>query len=169
MGDTAPLARPHRPARAPLLAPAILGVAVLAAQIQTAGAFPLTVDQVPQGTELATPDVQALQHQMQLANGLVPPVGGGWTVMPYVDVQAMVTDNVLQAHQPRQWDLLTYLSPGIQLAGDMPRLQLTLDYAPGLSLYARTSSLNALTQQLNGVGLITVVPDLLFVDVRALA
>src|SRR5690242_18487940 len=133
MGDTAPLARPHRPARAPLLAPAILGVAVLAAQIQTAGAFPLTVDEVPQGTELAAPDVQALQHQMQLANGLVPPVGGGWTFVPYIDFQEMLTDNALEVHAPRQWDLASYLSPGIQLAGDSPRLRLTFNYAPALT------------------------------------
>jgi uncharacterized protein (PEP-CTERM system associated) len=147
-----------------------LGTVALAAQIQAAAAFPLTEDQAPpQGTELAAPDEQTLQHQMDLANGLVPPVGGGWIVMPYVNVQAMATDNALQAHEPRQWDLMTYLSPGIHLAGNEPRLQLTFDYAPGLSLYARTSSLNALTQQANGVGNVTVVPDLLFVDLRAVA
>ena len=48
-------------------------------------------------------------------------------------------------------------------------LQLTLSYAPTLALYARTGSLNALTQQLNGLATVTLVPDLAYVDVRALS
>ena len=55
------------------------------------------------------------------------------------------------------------------MAGNTPRLQLTLDYAPTLALYAHAGSLNALTEQLNGIGLVTMVPDLAYVDVRALA
>lgn len=179
MADTTLFAPPHRPAHAAAVripprtlwaARSALGSVALAAQIQAAAAFPLTEDQAPpQGTELAAPDEQTLQHQMDLANGLLPPEGGGWIVMPYVNVEAMATDNALQAHAPRQWDLMTYLSPGIHLASNEPRLQLTFDYAPGLSLYARTSSLNSLTQQMNGVGTVTVVPDLLFIDLRAVA
>jgi uncharacterized protein (PEP-CTERM system associated) len=145
----------------------------LAASAGGAAAFPLidpgNADQVPQGTELAAPDAQDLKHQMQLANGLLPPPGGGWTIVPRVNFQEMFTDNALQEHEPRQWDLISALSPGIHVAGDMPRLQLNFDYAPTLTMYARTTSLNSLTQQLNGVGLVTVVPDLAFIDVRALA
>jgi uncharacterized protein (PEP-CTERM system associated) len=55
------------------------------------------------------------------------------------------------------------------LAGDSPRLKLTFDYSPTLAFYAHAGSLNALTEQLNGVGLITMVPDLAYIDVRALA
>jgi uncharacterized protein (PEP-CTERM system associated) len=138
-----------------------------------ASAFPLidptNADAVPQGTELAAPDAQDLRHQMQLSNGLLPPAGGGWTIVPRINFQEMLTDNALQANSPRQWDLISYFSPGIHIAGDMPRLQLNFDYAPALSMYARTSSLNALTQQMNGIGLVTAVPDLAFIDVRAVA
>jgi hypothetical protein len=138
-----------------------------------AGAFPLidpsNSDQVPQGTELATPDAQDLKHQLQLSDGLAAPPGGGWTILPRVDFQEMFTDNALQANSPRQWDFASYLSPDIHIAGNTPRLQLTFDYAPALSMYARTSSLNSLTQQLDGIGLVTVVPDLAYVDLRALA
>jgi uncharacterized protein (PEP-CTERM system associated) len=150
-----------------------LGAVSLAWAGGVAGAFPLidpsNADQVPQGTELAAPDAQDLRHQLQLSNSLAAPPGGGWTIVPRLDFQEMFTDNVLQANSPRQWDLATYLSPDIHIAGNTPRLQLTFDYAPALSMYARTSSLNSLTQQMDGIGLVTVVPDLAFIDVRAVA
>lgn len=150
-----------------------LGAAVLLLRAASAVAFPLidptNQDQVPTGTELASPDAQDLQHQLQLADGLAAPAGGGWTVLPRLDAQELLTDNVLQQHAPRQWDLVTYLSPGIGVAADLPRLQLTFDFAPTLAVYAHAGSLNALTQQLTGIGLVTVVPDLAYVDVRALS
>ncbi len=152
-----------------------LGVAavLLLAPMARAAAFPLldaaAEDQVPAGAELAAPDAQDLRHQLQIANGLAAPPGGGWTFAPQIDLQEMLTDNALQTHSPRQWDLVTYVKPGINIAADLPRLQLLFNYTPALALYARTTSLNALTQQMNGLGQITVVPDLAFVDVRAVA
>ena len=150
-----------------------LGTALLVLQAATAVAFPLidptNQDQVPTGTELTPPEAQDLQHQLQLANGLAAPEGGGWTFLPRFDLQEMLTDNVFEQNTPRQWDIGTFFSPGIGVAGNTPRLQLTLDYAPTLALYAHAGSLNALTEQLNGIGLVTMVPDLAYVDVRALA
>ncbi|WP_216856509.1 hypothetical protein, partial [Acidisphaera sp. S103] len=150
-----------------------LGAALLLAQAGSAAAFPLidptNEDQVPQGTDLATPDVQTLQHQLQLANGFGAPAGGGWTIVPSLNVDEMFTDNVLQQNSPRRWDLVTLVTPGISIAGDLPRLQLKLDYNPTLSLAARTDSQDAISQSLNGTALVTLVPDLAFVDVRALA
>lgn len=136
-------------------------------------AFPLlnsdNTDLVPQGTELASPDVQDLQHQLQLVNGLSAPAGGGWTFLPRVDWQEELTDNALQAHSPRNADLVSLLSPGIGIAGDLPRVTLTFDYAPTLSIYARDGDLNSLTQQMNGLASVTLVPELAYVDLRALA
>ena len=80
-------------------------------------------DQVPQGTELAAPDAQDLRHQLQIVNGLAAPAGGGWTFVPRIDFQEMLTDNVLEAAQPatvRIWSLI--ISPGFSLVGDLPRL-----------------------------------------------
>jgi uncharacterized protein (PEP-CTERM system associated) len=157
------------------LPPRALGIAaaILLAHGGGAAAFPLlgtdSDDQVPSGTELSAPDAQDLRHQLQIVNGLAAPAGGGWTIVPRIDAQEMLTDNVLQVHNPRQWDLVTYFAPGINIAGDLPRAQLVFSFAPTLSLYARTSSLNSLTQSLNGVGSVTVVPDLAFVDVRAVS
>ena len=122
---------------------------------------------VPAGTELAAPDANDLRHQLQLATGLAAPGGGGWTIVPRVDVEAMFNDNILQQHSPRRWDLITLLSPGIAIAGDEPRVQMAFDYSPTLSIYARTGPENALTQQLNGTALVTMVQDLAYLDLRA--
>lgn len=152
-----------------------MGLAAVLLLVRTGGAaaFPFldssSDSPVPQGTELASPDTQDLRNQLQLVNGLSAPAGGGWTIVPRIDWQEMLTDNALQVNSPRQADVATFISPGISIAGDMPRVQLTFDYAPTLALYARTTDLNALTQQMNGLATVTLVPDLAFVDVRALA
>ncbi len=150
-----------------------LAVALSLVCVAPATAFPLldatNADQVPQGTELASPDAQDLMHQLRLANGLRAPAGGGWSFVPRIDWQEELTDNALQAHSPRRADLVTYLAPGVSIVGDTPRVQLNFDFSPTLALYARTSNLNALTEQLNGLGSITLVPDLAYVDVRALS
>lgn len=150
-----------------------LGIVAAALRAGSAAAFPLidpsNENSVPSGTELAPPDAQDLQHQLQLANGLAAPPGGGWTFIPQLNIQELLTDNVLQTHAPRQWDLGSFIAPGINAAADMPRLQLTVSYAPTLAIYANESRLNALTQQLSAIGLVTVVPDLAYIDVRALS
>jgi uncharacterized protein (PEP-CTERM system associated) len=170
-------ANPSRPDQCGPRAPAIrtLGLAavLLLARTGCAAAFPFldatNADQVPQGTELASPDAQDLQHQLRLVNGFGAPVGGGWTFVPRIDWQEELTDNALQAHSPRQADVVSFFTPGIHIAGDMPRVQATFDFAPTLAIYARTSDLNALTEQMNGLASVTLVPDLAYVDVRALA
>ena len=150
----------------------VLAALLLVVRSVTASAFPLldaAEGQVPLGTELTAPDIQDLRHQLQLVNGLSAPVGGGWTFIPRLDWQEALTDNVLQEHAPRRADLVTFISPGFGLAGDLPRVRLTFDFAPTLSIYGRTGDLNSLTEQMNGLGNVTLVEDLAFVDVRALA
>ncbi|HBK09245.1 MAG TPA: hypothetical protein DDZ81_25870 [Acetobacteraceae bacterium] len=125
---------------------------------------------VPNGTELAAPDARDLQHQLQIVNGLGGAGGSqAWTFTPRFDFQQMLTDNVLQQNSPRVWDTVSYFAPGFSLLGNTPRAIVNFTYTPTLSLYARESSLNALTQQFNGTATITAVPDLLFVDLRTVA
>jgi len=124
---------------------------------------------VPSGTELAAPDARDLRNQLQIVNGLSAPAGGGWTILPRISIQGMLTDNALQAHSPRSWDIATFISPGVTVVGETTRASLKMDYAPVLSVYARNSSQNGLAHQLNAVGQVTMVPELAFVDIRALA
>ncbi|MEA2771811.1 MAG: hypothetical protein QOD93_4773, partial [Acetobacteraceae bacterium] len=96
---------------------------LLMARISQASAFPLldaaTDGQVPRGIELAAPDAQDLRHQLQIINGLGSPTGGGWTFVPRIALQEMLTDNVLQQNKPRRYDFVTYISPGFSLSGDL--------------------------------------------------
>jgi hypothetical protein len=150
-----------------------LVTALCLVRISAALAFPLidptNQDQVPRGTELAEPDARDLQHQLQIVNGLSAPAGGGWTFVPRIDMQELLTDNVEQVRSPRRADMVSYFAPGFSLIGDLPRLQMVLSYAPTLAIYARTNSLDSLTQQLNGLATVTLMPDLAYVDVRALS
>ncbi len=124
---------------------------------------------VPTGTELAAPDARDLRNQLQIVNGLSAPVGGGWTILPRLGIQGMLTDNALQVQSPRSWDIASFISPGVTIVGETTRASLKLDYAPVLSLYARNTSQNGLAQQLNATGQVVLVPELAFVDVRAIA
>ncbi len=119
---------------------------------------------------LAAPDAQDLRHQMQTVGGASGFTGsGGWIVLPRLDATLLYTDNALQVSNPRQWDVASILAPGIGITADTNRLQLRFDYSPVMSTYARTTSQNTLSHYLNTTGLLTVVPEEVFVDLRALA
>jgi uncharacterized protein (PEP-CTERM system associated) len=143
-------------------------------QMSTAAAFPVT-DQItptvlPQGADLAAPDVMDLQHQMGLASGFAGlGLEGGWVILPRITAEETLTDNVFEARSPRQWDLTTIISPGVAVLGDTTHLQLRLNYAPELEMHVEAGDQNVLAQQLNAVGTVTIIPDALFVDLRALA
>jgi uncharacterized protein (PEP-CTERM system associated) len=150
-----------------------LAAAIFGFPAADALAFPLidpsNQTTVPTGTELSTPDVQDLQHQLQLVNGPIVAPPGGWAFQPRIDAQELITDNIFQAHSPRQWDAVTYFAPGFTLAGDLPKLQLYFQFQPTLQMHVEAGSLNSLTQQYSGTALATLVDDLAYLDVRAIS
>jgi hypothetical protein len=123
----------------------------------------------PAGTELPATDITGLQNQLRLTNPAAMGTPGGWTIIPRLTLQEMFTDNALEATSPRRFDAITVIAPGISAIADTARLQLHLDYQPNVLLHAINGPLNVMTQQLNATGLVTVVPDLAFVDLRALS
>ena len=143
------------------------------AAIRGCRAFPLldaTEGQVPFGSELAAPDAQDLQHQLQLVNGLSAPLGGGWTIIPRIDLQEELTDNVLQAHAPRRFDLG---DPDRHPASPLRAIRRacasrSISHRPCPCMPA-PGNLNSLTEQMSGIGNVTIVPDLAFVDIRAVS
>jgi hypothetical protein len=147
-------------------------------QIGTALAYP-TVDPTnqdtllppaaPQGTELPETDINGLQNQLRLTNPAAVPNANAWTILPRVTVQELFTDNVLEAQSPRRSDAITVVSPGISALADTARLKLNLDYQPDVMLHAIDGPLNAMTQHLTMTGIVTIVPDLAFIDLRALS
>ncbi len=92
-----------------------------------------------------------------------------WTFTPSIGAQEVFNDNIYQTETHRQADLITAITPQLEVHGATPRLNLDLRYAPVLELYARTSSADAVAQQLFGTATATLVPDTLFVNARALA
>jgi hypothetical protein len=152
-------------------------LALFLTQISRVLAFP-TVDPTnqdtlptaaPQGTELPDTDINGLQNQLRLTNPAAVPNANAWTIIPRITVQELFTDNVFEATAPRRADAITVVSPGISVLGDTARLKLNLDYQPDVLLHAIDGSLNAMTQHLTTTGLVTIVPDLAFVDLRALS
>jgi uncharacterized protein (PEP-CTERM system associated) len=117
----------------------------------------------------ATPTVGGLLPPDYRYQGTLPVVMGGLpapgiTVVPTVTLQEEFTDNVLQTETNRRWDLVTLLTPGLTIGANTPRLNLSLQYAPTLEYYARTSSQDAIAQQAYGVGNLVIVPDTLFLN-----
>jgi uncharacterized protein (PEP-CTERM system associated) len=141
-------------------------------QLGSAASFP-TVDPanpglVPIGADLSQPNQEDLSHQMGVPSGFAQ-AGPGWTILPWVGAGEVFNDNIFQVNSPRQWDFATIVAPGVAALGDLSRLQFRLNYQPTIDLHVKEGSQNALIQQLNVDGLLTVVPDLFYVDVRGVA
>jgi uncharacterized protein (PEP-CTERM system associated) len=151
-------------------------VCILAAACLLGGrdvmAFPATDATNPPVTTTtneAEPSESDLRHQLQLQTGFGAAAGGGWTFVPRVSLDEIYTDNVLNTERDRRWDLITIASPGFYLNGDVPNAQVTLSYAPGFQMDARTPQENRITQNLAGTGQFTIIPDAFYVDARAIA
>ncbi len=114
-----------------------------------------------------TPPDYRYQTFLPLVEGGLPVPG--FTIMPTLSLQEEFNDNIFQSEQNRRWDLITVLTPGIALAANTPRLDLTLQYNPSFEYYARTTSENTISQQLAGVASLVVVPRSIFIDARAYA
>jgi uncharacterized protein (PEP-CTERM system associated) len=123
----------------------------------------------PLGTELPAEDVTGLRNQLRLTNPASPGNPGPWTILPRLTLQEEFTDNALEVTGPRRFDAATVVAPGITVLADTSRLKLSLDYQPDLILHAIDAPLNVVTQQLTAIGLVTVVPDFAYVDVRAVS
>ena len=127
--------------------------------------FPDAAAAAAPGT-LTPPDYRYQNLLPLVERGLPVP---GFTIMPTLGLQEEFNDNIFQTEQNRRWDLITVLTPGIALAANTPRLDLTLQYNPSFEYYARTTSENTIAQQLSGVASLVVVPRSIFIDARAYA
>ena len=135
-------------------------------------AFPVTDELNPGITaDLPPPSESDLRHQLQLQSGGFGAAanGAGWTFTPGLGAYEYYTDNVLASATNRRWDLVTVVTPSISIFGDEPNVQVNFSYSPQFRLDATTPQENSINQQLAGTGLFTVIPDEVFLDVRAFA
>lgn len=95
------------------------------------------------------------------------PQGRGWEVTPSLGVQGVATDNVRNSRTRVESDVYTNIVPGIAASADTDHLRGQFNYHPTIRLNAQASDQNRLDHRFNGSGLVTVLPELLFLDVRA--
>jgi len=92
-----------------------------------------------------------------------------WAVTPRISLQTGYNDNIFMTNTDRVSDLVTVITPGISVRGDLPRVQVKLEYAPTATVYASNPSQNILGQNLDAIAQASLVPEWLFVDARGFA
>lgn len=93
----------------------------------------------------------------------------GWSITPSIGLEQEYNDNIFYTAGNKTGDFITRVIPGLLLNVDTQRLQGTLNYAPSLDFYWQNSDQNRVNQTGNGQFLGTIVPELLFLDIRGAA
>jgi len=88
------------------------------------------------------------------------------TLLPSLGAEVLATDNLNQAATNPRREVVTTLRPGLIVNLDALRLQGRLSYQPSIELYASDASRPRVLQRFNGQALGTIVPNLLFLDLR---
>ena len=118
--------------------------------------------------EVADTRIGDLRGQLQayLPGVQVRTSGPAIQVTTSLGVDVGITDNALRVERPRRADVYTLISPSIQVSADTARVRANLSYTPQASIYAKTSSQTRFDQYGNASGLVTIVPDAIFLDLR---
>jgi len=96
-----------------------------------------------------------------------PTVAGEWKITPSISVNETATDNVGLTGQHRQNDLITDISPGINIVGTGDRVKLRFDYKLHNLYYANESSRNNTQNSLTTQGTLEALENWLFIDADA--
>ena len=92
------------------------------------------------------------------------PVPRGWTVVPELSVKEVFTDNLFLTASDEEQDLVTELTPRINIYGNARRASVRVNYAPQGLLYANNGDENTLFHQLFSAGVCELVRQLVFID-----
>jgi uncharacterized protein (PEP-CTERM system associated) len=92
-----------------------------------------------------------------------------FTFVPSIAAEVLGTDNAGGASSRQRREVIMTLRPSFLLGVDAARLQGRLNYEPLLQFYGSDASNPRFRQNFNGQLLGTVVPDLLYLDVRGAA
>lgn len=91
----------------------------------------------------------------------------GLSVVPSLDIQETLTDNVGLTSTGRRWDLITQVSPGVRMSSTAGRVRGSLDYSLTGVMYARRSSSDNLQQSLSAAGTAEAIDHWAYVDASA--
>lgn len=106
---------------------------------------------------LAVPTVQAQDEEDELHD---------WRLTPRLTVSETYTDNI-ELEPDGDPDLVTEVSPGLNLSKDTGRSRVELDYQLQGLLFADTSSNNDINHKLFGAGQFELMPDWFYLDTLA--
>ncbi len=126
---------------------------------------------LPSDAPVRTGDLrQHFEQATQAAAGTTGVTGPAWQITPALDLSEVFTDNAYAGSTGKsQWDAYTVLSPSVNIVGDTAKVKVNLYYAPSISIYARNSALDQVGQNLSGTAHAILVPETLFLDLRAFA
>jgi uncharacterized protein (PEP-CTERM system associated) len=100
-----------------------------------------------------------------------PPVAAGpaWTFTPALDLSESYDDGVQLNNGTTATDLITRISPSLLITGDSSRLRGNIFFEPSANIFAFHSDQNNVGLNGNADVTATLVPDLLFLDLRGYA
>ncbi len=118
-----------------------------------------------------TAQVGGLRQQLE---GLLAPGGGpstapDWTIVPALGIEQRWTDHLEEAGGSGNAAFITALLPSVLINGQTLRSSTIVAYSPALQYYSDNGDQNRITQNLNAISRLTLVPELLFLDLRAFA
>ena len=126
------------------------------------------------------PPVSLVRPEPRLGGFLEPLFGGapanlsgatparGYVISPSLTLQFLATDNSRLEDRRRDSEFVTSIIPAISVTADSATLRGTFRYAPRINLYANGTEDNRVDQNFLGIGTLALVPDSVFVDLRAL-
>jgi uncharacterized protein (PEP-CTERM system associated) len=100
------------------------------------------------------------------------PTGPAWLFGAGVDISEAFTDNpAAGSGEPgaarHSSDLITTISPTIDVSGDTRRAHVNFSYSPQALIYAEHSSPDEVLQNFAGTGHVALVPETMFIDLTA--
>ena len=103
----------------------------------------------------------------------VPPAaataGRKYVLAPSLGFNLLATDNINQTGTNRRSEFGTIITPGLFASTDTLALRGTLTYAPIIQFYFPDSDQNRVDHRLNGQAVAALLPETLFLDMRATA
>lgn len=119
------------------------------------------------GTDVRVGD---LRSQFARAFDENPPAAGerAWVFTPAIDISETY-DSAAPTGRGYGTDFITNIAPSLTVTGASRRLTGSLNYSPNLRLQALHGGQSGISHNLNAIATATVVPDLLFVDLRGYA
>ena len=92
---------------------------------------------------------------------------GEWTVTPRLSLAELYSDNINLRDDDKEGDLITEVTPGINISGKSARLEAELDYEIQTLMFLSNSDASGVFQQLTADAMAEITRGFFFVDARS--